>query len=104
MDSYRVISDVSGVPEMADLHAVEVQQPLRSGDTFWIKFTANYASNPVPYEPAVGARCQVIRSRNGEELECGGVVRRVTPFLCVLLDGEGFHSRAQEHRDPARPL
>jgi len=34
--------------------------------------------NPAPHEPAVGARCRAIRTRDEQSQECGGAVRRVT--------------------------
>jgi hypothetical protein len=89
MDTYRVISDVSRVSEMSDLQATYVGQPGRRGDCFDVEFSANYQMNPTPYEPAVGARCRVIRTRDGEDQECGGAVRSVVP-LSISLDGEGF--------------
>ena len=89
MDTYQVISEVTGVPEMTDLTAVYVETPSRRGDVFRIQFSANHQMNPVPYEPAVGRRCRVIRSRDGQDSECGGAVVRVTP-LVVSLDGDGF--------------
>jgi hypothetical protein len=90
MDSYRVISDVSSVPEMADLEAVWVESPASKGAVFRIDFSADYQTNPVAYEPAVGVTCRVIRTRDGRDEECGGAVRSVTP-LSVSVNGEGFH-------------
>jgi hypothetical protein len=89
MDTYRVISDVSSVPEMAELQASYVGQPARRGDCFDIDFSVNFQMNPTPYEPAVGARCRVIRERDGAEQECGGAVRSVVP-LSISLDGAGL--------------
>lgn len=67
MDTYRVISDVSSVPEMTDLEAVRVESPASKGDVFGIDFSANYQMRLSSYEPAVGITCRVIRTRDGQE-------------------------------------
>jgi hypothetical protein len=90
MDSYRVISDVSRVPEMTDLELAWVDEP-KARDGGYIAFSTTYQLNPVAYEPAVGARCRVIRTRDGQDQEFGGAVERVTP-LRIALDGGGWHS------------
>lgn len=89
MDTYRVISEASGVSEMADLEAAYVEQPARRGDGFRIEFTANCQRNPMPYEPAVGRGCRVIRRRDGQEADGGASVQSVTP-LRVSLYGADF--------------
>lgn len=88
MDTYRVISDASGVPELADLRAIYVDEPgpIEGGE---IEFDRNYALDArlAQLERAVGQRCEVIRSREGREISKGGAVLSVTPTLRVSLDG-----------------
>lgn len=81
---------VSSVPEMTDLEAVSVETPAPKGDVFGIEFSANYQMDPTTYELAVGVTCRIIRTRDGQDQECGGAVRSVTP-LSVSVNGEGFH-------------
>jgi hypothetical protein len=90
MDTYRVISDVSSVPEMTDLEVVRVESPARKGAVFGIDFSANYQMNLSSYEPAVGVTCRVVRTRDGQDQECRGSVGSVTP-LSISVNGEGFH-------------
>ncbi len=91
MYTYRIISEATGAPEMADLEADYVEQPSQHGSVFHIRFFADYSRNPVPYEQAVGVRCKVIRTdESGRAEECGGAVARVTPYVEVSLDGAGF--------------
>lgn len=92
MYTYRVVSDVSKVPDMSDLEASYVEKPSRRGGVFRITFSTAYPLNQAVYEPAVGVRCRVVRtSDDGESQECGGAVQSVTPRVRVSLDGEGWH-------------
>jgi hypothetical protein len=88
VDTYRVISDASGVPDLSDLRAIYVDEPgpVEGGE---IEFDTNYALDArlSQLEQAVGQRCQVIRSREGREVSKGGAVRSVTPTLRISLDG-----------------
>lgn len=88
--TYRVISEVASVPDMTHLEAGYAEEPSSRGDVFHTTFSTGYTQNPAPYEPAVGARCRVIRMRDGESQECSGAVERVTPYVRVALDGEGW--------------
>lgn len=88
VDTYRVISEASGVPELAGLRATYVDEPgpIEGGE---IEFDTNYALDArlSQIEQAVGQRCEVIRSREGREISKGGAVRSVTPMLRISLDG-----------------
>ena len=88
MYSYRVISEAGGVPEMSDLEAIDVHEPTRQFGGF-IVLSFPYP-DPFPYEPGVGKRCRVIRSRDGHSEECGGVVQGLSPTVRVSLDGAGW--------------
>lgn len=90
MFTYKVISDSTAVPEMTDLGQPHIETPARRGDTFFITFPEGYSLNPIPYEPAVGLRCRVVRTQDGESQECGGAVERVTPYVRIRLDGAGW--------------
>lgn len=90
MYTYRVISDVTDVPEMTDLEAAFIEEPS-GGDAGLIAFTTGYILNPVPYERAVGATCRTVRtSDDGESQECAGAVDTVTPVVRVALNGAGW--------------
>ena len=90
MYMYRVISDISSVPEMTDLEAAYIEQPSRR-ECGLISFSRNYQLNPMmPYQLAVGVRCRVIRTSGERSQECGGAVKSITPVR-VVLDGEGWH-------------
>jgi hypothetical protein len=87
MDSYRVISDLTGVPEMTDLRATYVKEPGRR-DGGMIMFDADYTLDPrfIQLDRAVGARCVVVRTRDGRESRKGGAVETISPPR-VMLDG-----------------
>jgi hypothetical protein len=90
MDTYRIVSEAQGAPEMTDLGEPRISTPPLRGESFEIVFPNDY-SGSVAYELAVGMRCRVIRTADdGSEQECGGAVLAVGPSVRVSADGEGF--------------
>jgi hypothetical protein len=91
MYAYRLISEIEGVPEMADLVAASIERPPSTGAVFRISFSTGYGPGELArYEPAVGARCRVTRSSHAGCDACEGAVVRVSPCVEVTLDGEGW--------------
>jgi len=91
MYDYSVISERTGVPVMDDLGAAVVEEGASSRDAGRITFANGYTMNPVPYDPAVGVRCEVVRTDGEQTQERGGAVYRVTPNVIVDFDGGGWH-------------
>ncbi len=87
MDTYRVITERAGVPELTDLRAAYVDEPgpVEGGR---IVFDADYTLDPryVQIDRAAGALCEVVRIRDGHESRKRGSVRSINP-LTVDLNG-----------------
>jgi hypothetical protein len=90
MDTYRIVSEARGAPEMTDLGEPRISTPPVRGECFDIVFPNGY-SGSVAYELAVGMRCRVIRTADdGSQRQCGGAVLAVGPVVRVSADGEGW--------------
>lgn len=89
MWSYELISDVSGVPVTTDLGEPFVIGPSERGGVAHLTFPKDFGFDFVRFEAAVGARCRVVRLRDGQREECGRAVSSVQP-LRVSLDGSGW--------------
>jgi hypothetical protein len=93
MYEYTIVSDVEGVPELADLGAEHESAPTSPGAVVQIVFERAPGHTEFrQYEPAVGERCRVTRTDDdGNTQERGGAVVQVSPVVRVSLDGEDWH-------------
>jgi hypothetical protein len=93
MYEYTIVSDVEGVPALADLGAAHESAPPSSGAVVQIVFERAPGLTAFrQYEPAVGSRCRVTRTDdNGNSQERGGAVLQVSPVVRVSLDGGDWH-------------
>jgi hypothetical protein len=90
MWDYEVISDADA-PAMADLDQPTETRPQVRGECTELIFSTRFDIPDIRrYEPAVGARCRVVRTKDGVRQECGGAVNRVEPVVRVTLDGAGW--------------
>jgi hypothetical protein len=88
--SYRVVSEIDSVPELTGLMMTShIEGSPRTGGRITLGPPFGLRA-VVDYEPAVGCRCQVFRSGDGQDQQCGGAIERITPQLVITLDGTGF--------------